>query len=221
MHYRSWLAVLTISGLSVVASAATWEMFAFRHDLHAITENVQWEQRLEEQGVYRQGTILFFGDSEIAHWRMALSFGSMPIRNRGVKGDWAHRALHRYAEDLRTFKPRLVVLLIGTNDMANHQSMESTLADIDRMVSAAPHVVLCSILPVRGEYLMDHPASEIVRWNEALRALAARRGARFVDLYRAVANERGEFRSEFTVDGLHPSPLGYAVMTQTIMPFLN
>ncbi len=213
---------LMLTVLSAAVLVEAWKGLQLHRELRAITVNDRWEQQLEERGVFRGvPPILFFGDSEIAQWPMAEEFGSLPIRNRGVKGDRAGLALGRYAEALRTLHPRLVVILIGTNDLGHHRAMGDTLADIDRMVAEAPHVVLCSLLPVRGEFLADHPTAEILRWNESLKALALRRGARFVDLYRVLADERGEFRQDLTVDGLHPNAAGYAVMTQAVRPFLQ
>jgi lysophospholipase L1-like esterase len=220
-QHGSWRAVITISGLSFVASASTWKMFQFRGDLHAITENTHWEQRLEAYGVYRQGAILFFGDSEVAQWPMAKSFGILPIRNRGIKGGHLHLALGRYEEALQQMHPRLVVVEIGINDLGHAQPMETYLAEMDRVLSESPRTVLCSLLPTRGEFVSDHPLDEIRRWNAHLKSLAAQHSVPFVDFYSLLADEKGEFRTEFTQDGLHPNEAGYVVMTEAIMRFLN
>lgn len=212
------LAALALCGFAAGAAGVIWKALDYRDRLHAITDNSKWEAHLRQAGVYTDRRIVFFGDSQIANWPMAESFGVMPIINRGIVGDWASKAVSRFATDVLSQHPDTLVILIGTNDLGNHQPLESIISSIDRMVQAASgiNVVICSLLPVRGEYLPNHSTADIQTINERLKALSIARGTRFVDLYTPLAEPDGTIQPALTVDGLHANLQGYTRMTMAL-----
>ena len=208
--------------LCTTSCLAGWKMVAFHSRLTSIEDNERWESRLAASGAYRNGSILFFGDSEIAFWPMAESFGQLPIHNRGLKGELAQDAGERFTATLREVQPRLAVILTGTNDLGAGKSLESTLAHIEVMLAQVGNrAIVCSLLPASGDFAANHPADDIARWNVKLAALAAARGARFLDLYSVLAGMDGRFRPDLTVDGLHPNSDGYALMTTAMLAELS
>lgn len=221
----NWKIVLLMAALvitSAAASTASWKMLQFHSRLASIVENDQWEQQLTARGAFRNAQpILFFGDSEIARWPMAESFGELPIYNRGLNGNEVRDAMERYDEALRTTHPRLVIVEIGTNDLGHGRNLDETMGYIERILFKAPRAVVCALLPARGQYLSNHPIAQIRLWNARLKQLADKYGAQFVDFTPRLADEVGQFRDELTVDGLHPSAAGYAVMTRVIYPYLK
>ncbi|NLX17752.1 MAG: hypothetical protein GXY53_00515 [Desulfobulbus sp.] len=210
--------------LSVGFSLTTWKMFEFRGRHHEIISNARHEQTLAGSGMYDEHVIVFFGDSQIDLWWMAPSFGALPIVNRGVSGDWAGKAVHRFDRDVLSLKPKLLIMLIGTNDIGNGRTVEEVVADIDDMLGRAAEqnipILLCSVLPVRGVYLENHPVEVLLRLNNGLKALSQKYNAGYVDFYSHLAGADGLLKKEYTSDGLHPSRLGYMEMTRVLLPHL-
>ena len=55
-------------------------------------------------------------------------------------------------------------------------------------------------------------AARIRSENQWLKDLARREGAKFIDYSSVLATDSGALRPEFTTDGVHPNPAGYAAM---------
>src|SRR5262249_26019751 len=134
-------------------------------------------------------------------------------------------------------KPRVVVILAGTNDIkfANIQDVSGITRPrtfqviADNLVSMAELarandilVVLASLLPVSdyekdkgGKQITrttDRPPDQIKRLNEWIKAYAARSGHTYLDYHSEMIDEKGFLRDELSDDGLHPNDNGYAVM---------
>lgn len=220
---------IIIAGLLLLVSSAaglsSWKMLEFHDRLRAF-ENSEWERKLDSSGVYRRGgVIVMFGDSQISEWPMATSFGVMPVVNRGLPGDWAEKAAERFNREALTMHPNKVVLLIGTNDIGHNRRPADVAGRVLRLAGAAKssgaQVVICSVLPVRGEFVANHPAAQLVQLNSLLASGAASMGAKWIDLHSALVDSNGLMREELTVDGLHPNASGYLAMTSVLLPEIN
>jgi lysophospholipase L1-like esterase len=222
MRVSAVLRAALIASLVACLGVAIWKMLDFHARLHAL-ENPQWEETLAKEHL-DGAPIVLFGDSQIANWPLATSFGVLTVLDRGVVGDFATKASSRFRRDVLPLNPKLVVILIGTNDLAQRRSVESILRSIEEMVQSARKqnaaVILCSLLPARGASGRIRPREQIELINSGLRALAAAQGASYLDLYSAVVNERGEFAETFSDDGLHPNLAGYRRMTRALLPQL-
>lgn len=211
-----------ILGGAVCLSLAVWKMLAFHWRLNAL-ENPQWEQRLAAEHIYARPIVLF-GDSQIFNWPVATSFGVLPVLDRGLVGDWVANALPRFERQVPPLNPAVVVILIGTNDLAHHQSRDDIVRNIEGLARAARRldaaVILCSLLPARGEAATVRPRQDIEAINASLRSLAAANGWQYVDLYSGLLNDSGELAVTFSDDGLHANQAGYVRMTELLLPRL-
>ena len=61
---------------------------------------------------------------------------------------------------------------------------------------------------------------KIAALNARLQQYAAERGLTWVDYYSAMDAGDGSMRSEYTKDGVHPTPEGYDVMERVVRPVL-
>lgn len=166
--------------------------------------------------------IVFIGDSITegwGHFQPALFTGG--IVNRGISGQTSPQLLVRFMADVVALKPRVVHLMIGTNDIAGNTgptTPEAWKNNVRAMVELARahdiRVILGSIPPA------DHmswrpdlrPAGQIAELNAWLKAFATERGLVYADYHAAMAGPAGEMRAEFTQDGVHPIAAGYAAM---------
>src|SRR6202012_652954 len=93
--------------------------------------------------------------------------------------------------------PKVVVILAGTNDLAEntgHMELSDTEANIQSMSDLAVgngiRVVLCSVLPAKTFWWHPgiDPTEKIVELNTWLRRYAETKGFPYVDYYKSLAD---------------------------------
>jgi len=166
--------------------------------------------------------VVFLGDSITEGWKLQQSFPGKPYINRGISGQTTSQILLRFREDVIDLHPKVVLILAGTNDLAENTG-PVTLAQVEgnlesmAQLGRANHisVVLCSLLPTVHYWWhpqLPNPAARIAALNQWLAAYAAREHYAYVNYYAAMKDSTGALRHDLSPDGVHPSPAGYAVM---------
>ena len=156
---------------------------------------------------------------------LAEYFPGRPFINRGMSSQTTPQMLLRFRADVMELKPRVVVILAGTNDLAEKMPLESIEANIASMAEAARaeriRVVLASLLPVRDIKTLSgreipnttlRALAQIAALNDRLKKYSAEKGFVYMDYFSAMADENGMLRPELSADGLHPNENGYEVM---------
>jgi lysophospholipase L1-like esterase len=169
-----------------------------------------------------ENRVVFMGDSITQGWKLDESFPGKPYINRGIGGQTSPQMLVRFRQDVIDLKPKAVVILAGTNDIAGNtgpMTLEQTEENIASMADLAKangiRVVLCSVLPAFDYSWAPGltPAPKIMDLNAWIRKYAAGKGFVYVDFYSAMSDERGGLPPTLSGDGVHPLPAGYAIMT--------
>jgi len=168
--------------------------------------------------------VVFMGDSITDGWgkRYGKFFPGKPYVNRGISGQTTPQMLIRFRPDVIALKPKAVVILAGTNDIAGNTGPMTLEAIEDNLMSmaelAAAHgirVVMSSVMPV-CDYIRNQttqrPPEKINALNAWMKDYAARHHAIYLDYYSAMLDDAGVFKKELTFDGLHPNDAGYEVM---------
>jgi len=167
--------------------------------------------------------VVFLGDQITELWGQGESkfFPGKPYLNRGIAGQTTPQMLVRFRQDVIALKPRVVVILGGTNDLTGvlGPGTEGTIGDhITSMTELAKangiRVVLASVTPVCdcfNDQTSVRPQGKIIGLNGWIRDYAARSGAVYLNYYAALADGRN-FRMVLTRDGLVPNDAGYDVM---------
>jgi lysophospholipase L1-like esterase len=137
-------------------------------------------------------------------------FWPMPDHNAGISGQQTADMLGRFRTDVVGHGYERVVILGGTNDIILAPHDPSTVAtNLDAMATiareAGMEVVLCKLPPATWEGTNFNPQIAIA--NKAISALANEKGYLLVDYNAPTDGHPDYFR-----DGVHPSPIGYAVM---------
>jgi lysophospholipase L1-like esterase/dienelactone hydrolase len=167
--------------------------------------------------------VVFMGDSITDGWiRQAPEFfQGKPYIDRGISGQTTPQMLVRFRADVVNLQPKVVVILAGINDIAGNtgpatpEMIQNNLVSmVDIAQANGIKVVLSSITPSddfpwnRG----TQPAKKIADMNTLIKAYAAKHDVVYLDYYSAMVNEKGGMKQEFTRDGVHPNPAGFAVM---------
>ena len=138
--------------------------------------------------------------------------------------------LCRFRADVIDLRPKAVVILAGTNDIAGNNGpiecghiVENIVSMAELALAAGIRPILCSVLPAakypwRPE--IKSVPEKIAALNARLQQYAAERGLTWVDYYSAMDAGDGSMRSEYTKDGVHPTPEGYDVMERVVRPVL-
>jgi lysophospholipase L1-like esterase len=167
--------------------------------------------------------VVFLGDQITELWGQggAKFFPGRPYLNRGITGQTTPQMLVRFRQDVIALKPRVVVILGGTNDLTGvlGPGTEGTVGDnITSMTELAKangiRVVLASVTPVCDcfkDQTSVRPQGKIIGLNGWIKDYAARSGAVYLNYYSALAEGRN-FRMPLTRDGLLPNDAGYDVM---------
>jgi acyl-CoA thioesterase I len=177
-----------------------------------------------------ENRVVFMGDSITEGWGMKATatspargefFPGKPYINRGISGQTSPQMLVRFRQDVIDLKPSVVVILAGTNDVAENtgkMTAQETLGNIASMVELARaskvRAVLCSVLPASDFrwHTGLQPAPKIHALNALIKEYAARNNLAYVDYYAPMVNSEGGLKSELSPDGAHPNAAGYAIM---------
>jgi acyl-CoA thioesterase I len=170
-----------------------------------------------------ESRVVFLGDSITQMWDLAASFPGKPYVNRGISGQTTPQILLRFRQDVIALQPKAVVILAGTNDIAENTG-PTTLAAIQNnlisMVELAQkngiRIVLASVLPAaRYPWRPEiQPVEKIQALNRWIKDYAAHAGIDFLDYYTSMADTKSALKPELTEDGVHPNHAGFALMTQ-------
>lgn len=176
--------------------------------------------------------VVFMGNSITEGWgrNRPEFFAENNFACRGISGQVSAQMLCRFRADAINLRPKAVVILAGTNDIAgnngpieNEHIAENIVSMAELALAAGIRPILCSVLPAakypwRPE--IESVPEKIADLNTRLQQYAAERGLTWVDYYSAMDAGDGSMRSEYTKDGVHPTPEGYAVMEGVIRPVL-
>lgn len=164
--------------------------------------------------------VAFIGDSLTDGYDVNVSYPQYTVVNRGVSGDTTFGVEERLKVSLYDLKPKVVVMLIGANNLDTmFENYEDILIALRDNLPQS-EIVLVSLTSMSMEWGKNN---QLAAYNNVkIKLLAEKYGYKYVDLYSALLDvETGELRAEYTVDGGHQTTAGYAVFTNTITPVLE
>ncbi len=168
--------------------------------------------------------VVFMGDSITDAWGRKYSgfFPGKPYVNRGISGQTTSQMLIRFRPDVIALKPKVVVILAGTNDLAGNtgpMTPEEILGNLISMAELAKandiRVALASVLPaIDYPWRPGHPnpSKQIIALNAMIKDYATRNDLVYLDYCSAMVDERNGLRKELAEDAVHPNQAGYDVM---------
>jgi beta-glucosidase len=188
--------------------------------------------------------LLFIGDSITAGWTKAPHvwehyFGKYQPANFGIGGDQTQHVIWRIENgELDGIKPKVVVLMLGTNNTGAHTADEIFAADqkIIQMIRAKipeTKVLVLAIFP-RGPrknaqgVVTDTVVADAGKRMEIINAVNARlaklddgKNVRFLDINARFLADDGRIPSIIMPDQLHPNAAGYQLWAEAMQPLLT
>jgi len=172
--------------------------------------------------------LVFMGNSITEGWKLfdPNFFNSTDYVNRGIGGQTTPQMLIRFKQDVLDLKPKGVVILAGTNDIAGNtgpMSIQEIYNQIESMAGLAAlnkiEVFLCSVLPVYDYPWKPglKPAPKIVALNEMLKTLAGEKNYLYIDYFSEMSDDKNGLKASLGADGVHPNEKGYEIMKRVLL----
>ncbi|RXN85153.1 GDSL family lipase [Achromobacter aloeverae] len=176
----------------------------------------------------KPGGVLFVGSSSIRLWNnLEADFSSLPVVvKRGFGGSRMLDCTQHLHALVAPYKPRLVLVYAGDNDLAEGRTPEQVLQSYRKFVDGVRE----DLPKTRIAYISIKPsplrASLIPRIKETNALIKAYTltvaNADFIDVYSSMLDDKGEPRMElFREDKLHLNADGYALWKRIITAHLD
>ena len=176
--------------------------------------------------------VVYMGDSITDFWIGASPdfFAQNSYADRGISGQTSPQMLLRFRADVIELKPKAVVILCGTNDIAGNTGPE-TLAMVENNITSMAElakankikVILCSVLPADkfGWKPGLQPADTIIELNSWISTYARSKHFAYVDYYPAMVDDQKGLKKQYSSDGVHPNKDGYVVMQAIVQAVIK
>lgn len=170
--------------------------------------------------------VLFAGSSSIRLWNLKKHFPGLPAINRGFGGSELSDSLHYFDRIALPYRPRLILLYAGDNDIALGASADMVIGNYQlfaaKVRSQLPktHFAFLSIKPSVARHILW---PEISKANDAIRALTGSHSKlHYLDIATPMLDASGHPRNElFMMDGVHLSRAGYQLWTTIAAPWIE
>ena len=156
-------------------------------------------------------------ESQYTYWAER-NLSDVRFLNRGVNGERTDQIFKRLPGDLKTFKPDMVIILAGVNDLYQQYPAEQIEEKLDRMYLFVQKqgipLIVCSIIPYNG--MSSYTYQRLREVNEWIHKRSRELGVGFCDLFSVMEDPARPSRLITTSDGLHPDVGGYRRMGETV-----
>jgi len=204
---------------TIPANLPQWKLNKYRQAEGWITLNQTCEK----------GAIVFAGSSlmemfPVEKFAREEGPGFPTVYNRGL-GGWRTDDMIPMLDTLVIdLQPRRVFINIGTNDLSDASvTMEALIDRYEQILTRIEEDVPAVDIILMAYYPINYDAADegmkatlrirtnerIRQANEAVKALAARRGHRYIDVNAPLTDEQGRLKAEYTIEGMHIYEAGY------------
>lgn len=171
--------------------------------------------------------VVFMGNSITQGWINTHPdfFKENPYINRGISGQTTPQMLIRFRQDVVDLKPKAVVILAGTNDIAGNTGPSTLEMIMDNLASMAEiadandiKVILCSVLPVKHYPWKPEvkATQQVVDLNSMMKEYCRQRKFIYLDYFSAMATPENFMIPEYTTDEVHVTSAGYDLMEKMV-----
>ena len=216
-----WVAFLTLPWLApLIAAQPATNALPFAADIAAFEAS-------DKTNPAPTGTILFIGSSSIRLWKtLAQDFPDHKVINRGFGGSKVIDSVNYAERIVLPYKPRLIVLYAGGNDINGGKSPEQVFADYKTFVAK----VHAALPQTRIAYISIAPNP--ARWAQVERVKTANQliethtktdpRLAFINTFPKMLGDDGQPKPDIYVkDRLHMNEKGYSIWKEIVAPYLG
>jgi lysophospholipase L1-like esterase len=225
---------ILITALSIFSCTAAFAdeakpNLAIKPELHAKTEGrINKFNEISKQG---EAKLVFLGDSITQGWEgngkevWKAEWEKYKAANFGIGGDRTEHVLWRMDNgNFDGLKPKLVVVMIGTNNTGHRKGAEPAAdtaagvkAILDKLAAKCPDakVLVLGIFP-RGAMADDKLRVHNAAINEHIAKMADGQKVHYMDIAKSFLQPDGSLPKEIMPDLLHLSPKGYQLWADAI-----
>ena len=194
-----------------------------------VVEKVKVQNEKTYEEIKKSENIVFLGDSIIDWYPIEDVYGDLPIIRSGIAGYETDDILKNMDEMVYKYNPTKVFILIGTNDLKKDEDKTEITAEkiieiLSNIKAKRPmtKIYFQSIYPVNREEgaAEERYNDEIQEVNSIVRKYCENNNVVYIDMYKELADNDGNFKEKYTNDGLHPNDLGYAKITRVLLPYI-
>ncbi|MFZ4507898.1 MAG: SGNH/GDSL hydrolase family protein [Fimbriimonas sp.] len=217
MRRSNWLAI------SALCLSTT---FGHAQQPNQYEEEVQKLVAQDAKQPPKPGGVVFVGSSSVRLWKtLATDFPKLNVINSGFGGSEISDSVYFAKRIVTPYKPKMVVLFAGTNDVANGKAPETIVGSFREFVST----VRRELPKARIAYIAISPAAsrfdkiDAIRRTNALIQAECSKGKNlvFINTFPHLLTADGQARPElFVEDRLHLNAEGYALVRTIVGPYL-
>ena len=218
--------VLFVAACALARAQSAQPVQPVAHDFARWEKDVAAFEKADAGSPPPANALLFVGSSTIVRWTtLAQDYPNQPIINRGFGGNEIADSTHFADRIIFPYKPRMIFLRAGGNDIHAGKTPEQVFADFKDFVATVrtklptTDIVFISISP------------SIARWdervaNKELNKLVLNYAkhtphVKYIDTYDLPLDKKGQPRPElFVADKLHFSPEGYKLLIARVRPYI-
>ncbi len=189
-------------------------------------DDIRRFENWDSKNSFAKDAVLFVGSSSIRMWRTRDCFDGMPVINRGFGGSQISDVNTFFHRIVAAYKPRVIVLYAGDNDVAAGKTPQRVFVDYRKFVAlvhehlAGTPVVFIGIKPSGRRWEMR---SDMAEANQMIRRYARKHSDLFYfNSAGPLLNDEGRpDDSLFLADRLHLNDNGYAAWTESLRPIIE
>ena len=177
---------------------------------------------------------VFLGDSITEYYPLKEYYENLPVVNSGIGGNTTDDILEDMENRVYKYNPTKVFLLVGINDMKKEKTEEEIFNNIVKIVDEIQKhrpkakIYVESIYPINDSddekidqsSLTNRSNDKIDTVNKKLEEKYKGSSVTYIDVNREL-KEDNRLKLDYTVEGVHITPLGYIKVTRILLPYIN
>ena len=196
-------------------------------------EIIKINSRLErlERYTYNKESIVFLGDSITSRCDLDKYFPNYNVYNSGIAGNMTKDILENMENRIFAYNPTKVFILIGTNDLVysglDNDGIKNNIEEIINKIyekNSNTKIYLESIYPVNNslnkEIVETRTNDNIKDLNNKIEKICNNK-CTYINMYDNLTDKNGNMKRIYTVDGLHLNKIGYKVITNKLIKYLD
>ena len=196
-------------------------------------EIIKLNSRLErlERYTYNKESIVFLGDSITSRYDLNKYFPNYNVYNSGIAGNMTKDILENMENRVFAYNPTKVFVLIGTNNLVyselDNDGIKNNIEEIINKIyekNSNIKIFMESIYPVNNsinkEIVETRTNDNIKDLNNKIEKICNNK-CTYINMYDNLTDKNGNMKRIYTVDGLHLNKIGYKVITNKLIKYLD